>query len=161
MPERTEIGSSELLFRPASREDVSTIVAMLADDPLGTARELFEDPLPQPYYDAFVAISSDPNNELVVATLAGEIVGFLQLTLIPGLTYKGGWRALVEGVRVSKTHRSRRIGHHLLRWAIARAGEKGCYLVQLTTDKSRGEALQFYQSLGFTATHHGLKLKLK
>ncbi len=161
MPEQVEVSSFRLIFRQAGREDVPTVVAMLADDPLGAAREQFEDPLSPSYYDAFQAISDDPNNELVVATLAGEIIGFLQLTFIPGITYQGGWRALVEGVRVSKAYRSQGVGRHLFRWAIDRARERGCYLVQLTTDKSRDEALRFYERLGFAATHYGLKLKLR
>ena len=152
---------SNLSFRVANREDVPTIVAMLVDDPLGAQREKFEEPLLPSYYMAFDAIHSDPNNELIVATLSDTVVGVLQITFIPYLTYQGSWRALIEGVRVSKEFRSQGIGRQLLRWAIARAQQRNCNMIQLTTDKTRSEALRFYEELGFVASHHGMKLKLR
>ncbi|MDB6123069.1 MAG: family acetyltransferase [Pedosphaera sp.] len=133
---------------------------MLADDPLGSQRERFSDPLPDSYYAAFDAISTDANNELIVAENDGAIVGVLQLTFIPYLTYQGSWRALIENVRVAANVRGRDIGSALMRWAIARAEERGCRLVQLTTDKSRTHAKRFYEKLGFHATHEGMKLSL-
>jgi GNAT superfamily N-acetyltransferase len=146
------------VIRPAQRDDVAAIVAMLADDPLGRTRESVGPPLPSSYLEAFEAISADPNNELVVATVDGAVAGVLQLTFIPYLTYQGRWRALVEGVRVAAPHRSRGLGAVLCQWAIERARERGCHLIQLTTDKARPEALRFYQRLGFVASHEGMKL---
>ena len=145
-------------FRPAIRADVECIVEMLADDPLGAKREHAVKPLPKSYYDAFEHIVSDPNNELVVAECDGKVVGVLQLTYIPYLTYQGSWRALIEGVRVHKDYRSKGIGRELFIWAIERARIKPCKIVQLTSDKSRPEAIRFYESLGFKASHEGLKL---
>lgn len=155
------MSTSPVTFRPATRDDLPTLVAMLADDPLGAQRERFETPLPSAYRDAFAAIDADPHNTLIVAERDGRIVGMLQLTRIPYLTYQGGWRALVEGVRVAKTARGQGIGQALLEHAIARAEAHGCHLVQLTTDKRRADALRFYERLGFEATHAGLKLHLR
>ena len=93
--------STAVHFRKAEKNDVVAIVGMLAEDPLGSSRERYETPLPQSYYDAFEAIDSDSNHELVVATVDGETVGVMQLTYIPFLTYRGGWRAQIEGVRVA------------------------------------------------------------
>ncbi len=145
-------------FRPALRADVECIVEMLADDPLGTKRENAVKPLPKSYYDAFEHIVEDPNNELVVAECEGIVVGVLQLTYIPYLTYQGSWRALIEGVRVHKDYRSKGIGKELFTWAIEKARLKPCKIVQLTSDKGRPEAIRFYESLGFRASHEGLKL---
>lgn len=145
-------------FRPALRGDVERIVGMLADDPLGAKRENAVKPLPESYYEAFEHIVDDPNNELVVAECDGNVVGVLQLTYIPYLTYQGSWRALIEGVRVHKEYRSKGIGKKLFTWAIERARMKPCKIVQLTSDKSRPEAIRFYESLGFKASHEGLKL---
>jgi GNAT superfamily N-acetyltransferase len=150
--------STAVHFRKAQKNDVVAIVGMLADDPLGARRERYETPLPKSYYDAFEAIDSDSNHELVVATVDGEIVGVLQLTYIPYLTYQGRWRALIEGVRVATEFRSRGIGREMFEWAIARARERDCHLLQLTMDKSRPDTLRFYQSLGFVASHEGMKL---
>lgn len=148
-------------FRRARREDVPGIVRLLADDPLGAKREKYGDPLPSPYHAAFAAIDADPNNELVVVDLGGEVVGVLQLTFIPYLTYQGGWRALIEGVRIDSRFRSGGLGRRLFEWAIGRAVERGCHLVQLTSDKARPDAIRFYESLGFVASHEGMKLPLR
>jgi GNAT superfamily N-acetyltransferase len=110
---------------------------------------------------AFRAIDGDTNNELIVACRDGKAVGVLQLTFIPYLTYQGGWRALIEGVRVDSRTRSQGLGKALIEWAIARARERGCIMVQLTTDKTRADAKRFYEGLGFVASHEGMKLHLK
>ena len=149
-----------LSFRRARATDVPDIVRMLADDPLGATRERDVTPLPESYACVFLAIDGDPNNELVVAEQDGRVVGVLQLTFIPYLTYQGGWRALIEGVRVDARARSQGLGRALFEWAIGRARERGCHLVQLTTDKTRPDARRFYEGLGFVASHEGMKLLL-
>lgn len=137
------------------------LVRLLADDPLGAQREAATSPLPASYYAAFEAIDRDPNNELIVAETAdSQLAGMLQLTFIPYLTYQGGWRALVEGVRVAAALRSGGIGGRLLQRAIDRARERGCHMIQLTSDKARPDAIRFYESLGFVASHEGMKLRL-
>ena len=151
---------SPVQFRTAQEGDVGTIVEMLADDPLGAKREQFETPLPQCYHDAFRSIDGDPNNELILATMDDQIVAVMQLTYIPYLTYQGGWRALIEGVRVASDRRSTGIGRDLIQHAIKRAQSRGCHLLQLTTDKMRPDALRFYESLGFVASHEGMKRRL-
>ena len=149
-------------FRPASREDLPAIVRMLAADPLGAKRETCSSPLAQGYYAAFEAIDRDPNNELVVAvSVDATVVGVLQITFIPSITYRGGWRALIEGVRVAAPLRSSGIGRQMFEWAIQRAAHRGCHLVQLTTDKARPDAVRFYEQLGFVASHEGMKLRLR
>lgn len=155
------MSTSSVNFRIATSADLPAIVAMLAADPLGAKRERNTSPLPQAYYDAFAAIDHDANNELMVAVSADNtILGVLQLTFIPGLTYQGGWRALVEGVRVASELRSSGIGRQLFEWAIQRARARGCHMLQLTSDKMRPDAIRFYESLGFVASHEGLKMHL-
>jgi ribosomal protein S18 acetylase RimI-like enzyme len=154
------MGDFPLTFRQAVLDDLPYIVDMLSDDPLGARRERFEVPLPDSYFAAFEAIDTNPLNELIVATNEGTVVGVLQLTFIPNISYQGGWRALIEGVRVSADYRNQGIGRKLFEYAINRAKEKGCHMVQLTMDKQRTEAHRFYQSLGFQASHEGFKLHL-
>jgi GNAT superfamily N-acetyltransferase len=156
-PDRTNISPS---FRTAVREDVAEMVNMLADDVLGSTRESASEPLDESYYAAFSAIESDTNNEIVIAEYGGELAGFLQITYIPYLTYKGGWRALVEGVRVRRAYRQQGIGKALVNIAIDRSRTRGCHIVQLTTDKKRPDAIEFYEHLGFRPTHEGMKLHL-
>ena len=136
------------------------IVEMLADDVLGSKRERYERPLPDSYIKAFQAITADPNNELVVAYRGDEVFGVQQITFTPYITHQGGWRATIEGVRTSSSERGKGLGSELIRYGIQRAKERGCHLVQLTTDKKREDALRFYESLGFKASHEGLKMQL-
>jgi GNAT superfamily N-acetyltransferase len=96
-----------------------------------------------------------------VAEAGGRIVGTLQLTMIPGLSRHGMLRAQIEGVRVSSDQRGHGLGRAMIERAIEAAREQGCGLVQLTSDKRRPDAVRFYQSLGFTASHEGLKLPLR
>ncbi|WP_050842287.1 GNAT family N-acetyltransferase, partial [Bordetella pertussis] len=122
-----------------------------------------EDPTmpPQPaYLAAFGAIDRDPNQLLAVVERAGQIIGCLQLSFIPGLSRRGLWRGQIESVRVAASERGAGTGRALFEWAIAQCRDKGCGLVQLTTDKQRADARRFYESLGFKATHEGMKLDL-
>jgi GNAT superfamily N-acetyltransferase len=155
MPEK------ELLIRQATRQEVSEVVRLLSDDLLGSQREIYGSSLPQSYYDAFDRIERDENNELIVVEMDGQIVATLQLTFLPGMTYQGSMRAQIEAVRVDGRYRNQRIGQKLVEWAVARARQKGCYQVQLTTHKSRHDAHRFYERLGFVASHVGMKLSLQ
>ncbi len=147
------------MIRPAQRDDVGAIVAMLADDHLGRARERIEQPLPQSYYDAFEAIVRDANITLVVAVEADRVVGCLQLCILPGLSSQGASRALIEDVRVAIDRRSRGIGEQLLQWAIAEARSRRCNLVELMTHQSRTDAQRFYERLGFAKSHFGMVMR--
>ncbi|GLX02839.1 GNAT family N-acetyltransferase [Microtetraspora sp. NBRC 16547] len=144
-------------FRTARRDDVPAILAMLDDDPISAAREQVEG---IDLMAAFDTIDADPRNELIVAEEDGQVIGTFQLTFIPGLSRRGAERAQVEAVRVAVPYRNRGIGRRMMEWAIDRARERGCGLVQLTTDKARHNAHRFYASLGFTPTHEGFKLRL-
>ena len=147
-------------IRAAIIDDLTAVVRMLADDFLGQQRERFEVPVPDSYVRAFNEIDSDPNNELIVAALNGQILGTLQLTFAPSISHQGGKRCTVESVRVDEKFRGRGIGRKLMLWAIERAREKGCISMPLTTHRDRGDAHRFYESLGFSKSHIGMKLKL-
>lgn len=149
-------------IRDAVRDDVAHIVRLLADDDLGRRRESHATPLDEGYWTAFDAIAADPNHRLVVLEAEDELVaGCLQLSFLPYLTFRGGWRAQIEGVRVASELRSTGLGRRLLEWAIEEARNRDCHVVQLTTNVQRPDALAFYESLGFEATHQGLKLYLQ
>lgn len=147
-------------IRPATADDLAAIIALLADDDLGRGREDARLPLDPGYLAAYDAIAADPNQMLLVADDGGAVVGCLQLTFIPGLTRRGMWRGQIEGVRVARTQRGAGIGRALIERAIAECRARHCGLVQLTTDKSRSRAHAFYASLGFEASHEGMKLAL-
>ena len=155
----TEAG---VFFRQAIASDLPAIVSFLFNDPLGRHREDSRDPPNPRYIAAFDAIQSDPNQYLAVACLAdGEVVGCLQVSFLPGLSRLGQWRGQIEGVRVAETVRGTGVGRRFFQWAIDLCRSRGCGLVQLTTDKTRPDAHRFYESLGFVASHEGMKLSLE
>jgi ADP-ribose pyrophosphatase YjhB (NUDIX family)/GNAT superfamily N-acetyltransferase len=147
-----------VVLRRATRADLAAVVGLIADDQLGATRE---DPGDLTAYErAFAAIDADPAQLLVVLDDDGAVVGTMQLTTIPGLSRGGSTRLQVEAVRVASSHRGHGLGEQMLRWAVGWAVDQGCSLVQLTTDKSRGDAHRFYERLGFAATHEGFKMVL-
>lgn len=147
---------SEPVFRRATAADLPAIVALLADDVLGAARERPGDPA---YDAAFEAIDADPNQLLAVVERAGQVVGCLQLTFLPGLSHRGMWRGQIESVRIAAGERGSGLGRSVFAWAIDQCRARGCGMVQLTTDKSRADARRFYEGLGFVASHEGMKLR--
>ncbi|GAA0618992.1 GNAT family N-acetyltransferase [Streptomyces crystallinus] len=149
---------SDLEIRAAAPQDIPAIVAMLADDPLGAQRESPDDLAP--YLAAFQRLAEDPHQHLVVAVRGDQVVGTLQLTVIPGLSRRGATRSIIEGVRIHADERGSGLGTRLIEWAVEESGRQGCQLVQLTSDATRIDAHRFYERLGFEASHLGFKKTL-
>lgn len=148
-----------LHIREATREDLPAILAMLAQDTIPADRET--DPTDPRYAAAFAAIDADPNQVLVAAEHDGRVIGTLQLTFIPGLSFRGAWRGLIEAVRVAEGERGQGHGAALIAWAVERCRDRGCFMVQLTSSNSRIDAHRFYTRLGWAQSHAGFKLKLQ
>ncbi|WP_046727586.1 GNAT family N-acetyltransferase [Streptomyces humi] len=148
----------DLEIRAAEADDLPAVVGMLADDPLGAARESPDDLAP--YLSALERLSADPNQHVVVAVRESRVVGTLQLTIIPGLSRRGATRSVIEGVRIHADERGSGLGSRFIEWAIEESRRQGCRLVQLTSDSSRTDAHRFYERLGFTASHVGFKLEI-
>ena len=156
----TEASQSNVKFRPARRADLEAIIAMLADDDLGGGREDVSVPPNPAYVMAFDAIMRDPNQLMAVGELHGDVIACLQISFIPGLSRRGQWRGQIESVRIASGARGTGLGRQLFEWAIEQCRLRGCGLVQLTSDKTRGDAIRFYEGLGFVASHEGFKLQL-
>lgn len=154
------LSTDKIDIRNASKNDLVTIVSMLADDPLGKSRESAVEPLDQKYLDAFYAIDEDANQVIAVVEIDNVIAGCFQLSFIPGLSRSGMWRAQIESVRIGKGFRDKGLGQVMIEWAIAEAKNRGCGLVQLTSDIQRPQAIRFYEKLGFVNSHAGMKLGL-
>ncbi len=152
---------TDAVFRRATSADVPAIVELLANDVLGRTREDVRDPPNPKYAEAFAAIEADGNQLLAIAESDGMVVGCLQISFITGLSKIGMWRGQIESVRISPDHRGGGLGRKMIAWAIAECRRRGCGTVQLTTDKTRLDAQRFYVSLGFVASHEGMKLELK
>ena len=151
---------NEIRFRDATSADLPAMIALLADDTRGRGREDASLPLDLRYASAFAAIDADPKQILMVADLDGTIVGCVQISFITTLSHLGALRGQIEGVRVARDQRGRGLGRQMIGRAIAECGRRGCGMVQLSTNKSRVDARRFYVSLGFEASHEGMKLML-
>jgi len=151
---------SEMTFRNARREDLPTLVALLADDDIAEGREQAKGDLLPAYAAAFDEMSKNSDNRVLIAEIGGEIAGSLQIVTVAGLSRQGAKRAIIESVRVCSKLRGQNVGTALMKEAIAQSRAAGCKLVQLTSDKRRPRAHLFYRRLGFEQSHVGFKLDL-
>ena len=154
---------ANLTFRDAVPADIATIVGLShAGDARGTdTPPLDPATLADPRYRAaFDEIAADPSHRLIVAERNGEIVGTLQISIIPGMPNFGMKRGLLENVHIRTDQRGSGLGTQMVQWAIERCREAGCGLVQLTSNKVRHDAHRFYEKLGFVKSHEGFKLRL-
>lgn len=152
---------SDLVFRAATRADLPFMVALIAEDDVSDVRmDDPTDPSGPAYVAGFEAIEADPNQVLIIAEREGKPIGTLQITYLPGIARKGMWRGLIESVHIIPPERSKGYGGQMIRWAVEQCRERGCGMVQLTSNKKRIDAHRFYQRLGFDQSHEGFKLFL-
>ena len=154
------IEESKLLIRKAIRADVQEIVRIIADNTIGRVREAYQENIPEVYYDAFDRICDDKNQLLIVAIYKNKVVGTLQISFIQNMSVQGAYRALIESMHVDSNFRGQNIGSFMMNWAIETAKAKKCNIVQLTSNKERQKAHNFYRKFGFVATHEGFKMPL-
>ncbi|MBJ6125449.1 GNAT family N-acetyltransferase [Microvirga splendida] len=151
---------SDLLIREAQAGDLEAIIRLHEEDELGSHGDLWSPETRPAYEAAFAAIERSPENRLFVAVDGREIVGTFQLTFIPNLTGRGALRVKVESVKVKAAWRSTGIGARMMVFAEEHARENGARAMELTSNKTRGDAHRFYERLGFTRSHEGFKKKL-
>lgn len=152
------LGERRYRVQRAVREDVADIVALLADDELGAARETGDLAV---YEAAFDTASRDPSQYLaIVKDEDGAAVGTMQLSILPGLSRTGTIRLQIDGLRVAPGSRSQGLGSSMLEWAHERGRARGATLAQLTIDRSRTRVHAFYERLGYGASHTGFKRTL-
>ncbi len=149
-------------IRPATEADLPRIVELIhrGAAPGVTSGEDPGPPLPDSYRRAFVDIKRNDHCEVFVAELDGRVVGTYQLQFLPNLSNRGRWLAQIESVHVDENLRGQGIGEQMLRRAVDDARARGCFRLQLTSNKSRGDAHRFYERLGFVKSHEGMKLAL-
>ncbi|MBY0500742.1 MAG: GNAT family N-acetyltransferase [Alphaproteobacteria bacterium] len=151
---------TNLSLRYAEEKDLFNIIGLFMEDKFGALREELSEPLLPNYQQIFQSIREDKNQALMVVDDNGELIGTCHLTFLPSLSFKGSWRLNIENIHVAKRYQNQGVGTWMLQKAIALGKEKGCKLVQLTTNKKRFRAQAFYEKLGFEATHEGMKLYL-
>jgi GNAT superfamily N-acetyltransferase len=147
-------------IREARAEDLEAIVCLHEEDALGTHGDAWLPEYRDAYEAAFTAIAQSRDNILYVAELDGRVVGTFQLTFIPNLTGRGALRVKIESLKVKAALRSRGIGANMMAFAEAEARSRGARLLELSSNKVRGDAHRFYERLDFTRSHEGFKKKL-
>ncbi|WP_340586587.1 GNAT family N-acetyltransferase [Erythrobacter alti] len=150
----------QLTYRDATEADLPFLDALAAEDDVGTARDPLRPDHAEQALEGLRAITADPNHRLYIVEWAGEPVGSFQLSFIPGVARRGAWRGQIESVRTRENLRGQGIGEAMMQWAMDRCKDRGCGIVQLTSDRKREAAHRFYQRLGFEPSHTGFKLKL-
>lgn len=154
---------NEVIYRNAVLEDLPQIIALVADiaiskEPLRYADEVTSDPPLESYVKAFKELLQPPN-DAIVGVHGGEVVAYLQVTYVPGLSHRGQKRGIVEDVRVKRSFRGTNVGRELMAEVTQRAKKNGCWVIQLTTNKWRNDAIAFYEKIGFTRSHEGFRIQ--
>lgn len=158
-----QISKTGIAIRPARREDVARIAALIlhgAPRQTMTPAQIEAEARHPAYLEAFDEVEASPANHLFVAERAGLVLGTYQVTLIPGIAARGRKRAKIESVHVAPESRGLGIGALMMTAAVDFAKERGAGLIELTSDKARADAHRFYRNLGFEQSHEGFKIKL-
>lgn len=102
----------------------------------------------------FHRMESYPNYTLYVASAEDRIVGTFSLLIAENLAHFGAPSGVVEDVVVAVEEQGKGIGKQMMRYALDRCREHGCYKMALSSNARRTPAHRFYDSLGFK--RHGL-----
>lgn len=146
-----------LTYRHATPEDLPFIIRQIVEDSVVATSDSIADAMHEDYTKALAAIDASPNEEMFIVEDDGKAIGCFQLTYLPGLMRRGMWRGMIEVVHVADGLRNRGYGSEMMRWALEHCRERGCGMVQLTSNKKRTDAHRFYERLGFLKSHEGFK----
>jgi N-acetylglutamate synthase-like GNAT family acetyltransferase len=149
-----------LKVRKATIDDLPKIIKLLLEDDLGKTRESDDIEINQRYLKAFHKIECDVNQYLMIIEDSVEIIATSHLTIMPSLTFMGSTRMQIEAVRVIEKYRGQKIGSFMFEQAFLYAKNNDVDIIQLTTNKKRPKAKNFYEKLGFKTSHEGMKLHL-
>jgi predicted N-acetyltransferase YhbS len=147
------------IIRAATEEDIPRILELYEELVITSSEVEQERNLSlKEYIKVYEQIKAMPGHELLVAEDEGEVVGSVVLITVPNLSHNASPWAIIENVIVTQKHRRQGVGKQLMEYAIAHAQEAGCYVIELSSNKTRHEAHRFYESLGFEASAHGFRL---
>jgi len=110
------------------------------------ARRLFKAMKSNPIYLVFVAVASD-----------GQVIGATTLLVEQKFIHRGGLVGHIEDVVVMKGHEGKGVGGSVVRAAVEKARELGCYKVILDC---KPDLVDFYKKLGFREHDVGMRLDL-
>ena len=146
---------SSLEVREATPDDLDAVLALQREDSFHSFSE--PDHVSANQRAAFAEIDADPQQQLLVGTLDGQVVTTAHVTWIRMLSADGGLYCQVEAVRTASDLRGRGIGAQLMSVIEDEARRRGAARIQLTSNQRRADAHRFYERLGYEPTHVGMK----
>lgn len=144
-----------LHIRPATRADLSAILALHSELEFDAARNVLDLPRAEQIFDR---MRQYPNYRLYVASEDDAIVGTFALLIMDNLAHLGAPSGIVEDVVVHPAHQGQGIGKQMMLFAMERCKQTGCYKLVLSSNLRREPAHQFYEGLGFEK--HGYSFML-
>jgi GNAT superfamily N-acetyltransferase len=106
----------------------------------------------------FEKMKSYPNYKVYVAAVDNEIVGTFALLIMDNLAHLGTSSAVIEDVAVHSKYQGKGIGKCMMKYAMQKCKEAGCYKMVLSSNLKRTNAHAFYKSLGFEK--HGFSFRV-
>ena len=138
-------GPESLFIREAEESDLPAVLALYAQPDMDGENGLTE----AEALVLFRRMRTYPDYKVYVAVLGTEIVGTYALTVMDNLAHRGSRSGLIEDVVVSDNLQGQGIGRQMMRDALNRCREAGCYKAALSSNLKRERAHRFYESLGF------------
>jgi GNAT superfamily N-acetyltransferase len=146
-----------VLVRPASAADVAGVLALYAQPDLDDGNVL---PIDQAVA-LFERFGRYPDYTLFVAEQDHAMVGSFALLVMDNLGHLGAPSGIVEDVVVAPARQSNGVGAAMMRFAMERCREKGCYKLVLSSNAKRVRAHAFYESLGFERHGYSFRINLE
>ncbi|MEO0977889.1 MAG: GNAT family N-acetyltransferase [Pseudomonadota bacterium] len=146
--------SEDLLIRPAVSSDLDTVRALYHDL---NPDDLKADGLTQE--QTYAQMLAQPGLTVLLAFLGDQPVATLTLVIVPNLTRGCAPYAIVENVVTLTSCRGQGIGKRLMKGAIEKCWEAGCFKVMLMSGASNTPAHKFYEKLGFVRSKIGFELR--
>ena len=152
MPDRAPI-----VVRKASAADIAAVLGLYAQPDIDDGNVL---PVDQAVA-LFERFGRYPDYTLYVAEQDHEIVGSFALLVMDNLGHLGSPSGIVEDVVVAPARQGNGIGQAMMRFALERCREKGCYKLMLSSNAKRARAHAFYESLGYERHGYSFRVDLE
>jgi GNAT superfamily N-acetyltransferase len=145
------------VVRKASAADIAAVLGLYAQPDLDDGNVL---PVDQAVA-LFERFGRYPDYTLYVAEQDHEIVGSFALLVMDNLGHLGSPSGIVEDVVVAPARQGNGIGQAMMRFALQRCREKGCYKLMLSSNAKRARAHAFYESLGYERHGYSFRVDLE
>jgi GNAT superfamily N-acetyltransferase len=144
----------DLTFRVANQSDLADLLALY--------KHLTSTDLPatlESQKQTFKEMLSHPGLSVIAGRLGDKLVTSCTLMVIPNLTRGCASYAVIENVITHTDFRGMGIGEKIMKQAIQRAWDAGCYKVMLMSGSQNIKAHAFYQRLGFQKNKVGFETR--